>query len=1369
MNEVKLYINSQEIEFQTSPDILFTYQVDDLTNPTVVKNSYTKTLTIPGTKQNNAIFDGIWNVERIQTDENYNATKRVPFTLYVNGDIYQTGYAKLDKISRSNNKIEYSLTLYGGLGSFLYNLSIDWNTGNKKTLADMTYYSFPDSTTPLDLDFTINKETVATAWNEIWNNNKWGCVNFAPTYIGHPDKINCDKVLINFNGSSLTSAVTEDETSYTPSVGYALGTLPHALSSEEVRDYRSYIQTPVVRVKNVIEALCRKENNKGRYDDGYDVELDEDFFTTSNPYYWDSWTTLPTISNLKFSTEGGSGTTTAYTGSYTVKTDVTTGKNITTYTFALPEPITGSNTSVKMTIDLAVNRTGGDTGNTLYMYFTQLMPYGRKMYLRNGYALQLYASNSSSSFENVLAGTNVKWITGEEEYAYADAISTGQFTPKYQTSAVDKYVGNFTKVSGQTYHFSEGLIELNCDLPAGSTHFKLMIGRCDSMNSQTQKNLLFPSTEANAYKFTEIELKPFNSKEIVLSMIDSGQSISNKFISKDMLLATSYSPADFLLSYCKKFGLYINKDVVENKIYIRTRNNFFKRHIVDNIDDKIDYSKQYLVNPVYCENGYYSLTDKGVDSKYEKDYTQKTGKVYGQKIINTGYEFNADTKELNSGIFKGAVQAKDVSQYYGRPSDEGYHPYMYNGFKYNLYANGDYSGDTYEYSQPINDISVVCQPFDAGYPNYDYVSKVMLTDTEGKTLNTESILLFFNGYKGVGDLKWYLTDDVPYMYKLNNNPTWLYTESEYDSRGDKIATMISSFPRFSRWYEGNNWITYSWDYGSPRLLYVPEFSNNDDATTYHNYLEKYYEDLYDVDTKVVDCYVRGNFDEESLRQFYWFNNSIWRLNKIIDYNPTNHDTTKVQFVKVQDLNDMTNEDATSELWIKVYLDKYYLPASGGTILGTVITSDNFSWEIEGYQITPSGDSYDINITPWNYGTSGNFTITTNSNTGLDKTIKIYVVAGDISKIVEFTQEGMMSSFSVSPSKLVFNASGETKQLTISNSEEHEWVVSASPSWATYSPSSGSSTTGTIDITATSSEGVERTGSFVILDKTKNRPVTIQLKQLSTDAYLFLSTPFIRFGQSGGTAVINVESNIAWNIMYSGESLTTAITFTNLTVNDVPASGGTVTSADCNYTITAYFDNGTTGDVTSRAVVTGSVYIPNSGSQIRHSAGTITLSASYEGCNASSSGTVYQEAYDPSPTPSGTSIILINITGGSISIDSYCEVGFGSGYFSISGNNICTLGDGINTVTINGGNGYGWSNITYADAQNVVFAYNWAGSQHYYRNNCYLNLKITDGVNTVNGVLRNNYGLSTTTMDLTPFWTPDTTAHYLTLTISLFMN
>ena len=53
----------------------------------------------------------------------------------------------------------YKVTLYGGLGSLLYDLGYDGN-GNKRTLADLDYLAGGDD----ELNFVINKTNVAAAW-----------------------------------------------------------------------------------------------------------------------------------------------------------------------------------------------------------------------------------------------------------------------------------------------------------------------------------------------------------------------------------------------------------------------------------------------------------------------------------------------------------------------------------------------------------------------------------------------------------------------------------------------------------------------------------------------------------------------------------------------------------------------------------------------------------------------------------------------------------------------------------------------------------------------------------------------------------------------------------------------------------------------------------------------------------------------------------------------------------------------------------------------------------------------------------------------------------------------------------------------------
>ena len=1183
-----LYIGDMEVEFNQPPDILYTYQTTELTNPTVIKNGFSKQITIYGSPNNNNIFGQYWNVERLQGTSNgigsyFNPSKKVPFKLYINGDIYESGYVKLDEVKIIEGKsVEYNITLYGGLGQFFYNLSTDWNTGNKRSLADLEYYAWTDSTEPLDLSFTINKSTVASAWNEILGNDMYGVINFAPTYNGYPDSIDADKAIMNFNGlTGFSSSVTIDNKTYSTNGGYALATLPAKLMAEEVRDYRSYLQTPVIRVKKIIEAICRKENNSGLYDNGYEVELDSDFFNYSNPYYYDSWMTLPLLTNLEFSTEGEGGST-AYTHNYAY---VNPSQGGYLYTFTLDTPITGSSKHIYVEFDMAV--TANCESNWLEMGSLERC---------NAYAVQLYASNSFTSTENILDGSKIEWCTHElmdgTKYTINNAIKKGVYSPKFNTSS--EYIsGRWHKVSGTTTYLFNKRIKLDCSLPVGSTCFKIEIARSNSSRNEEAK-ILYDYSVYNQIRNIPVTLVPLSNSEMLLSAGNEGASFSNRYITKQMLLGTDFSPCDFLLSYCKQFGLYIYKDRVEDKIYIKTRKNFYNRDKIVDIQDDIDRLKDITVKPLNIDYGFFALTNSGVSSSFYNDYVNKYGKVYGQKIIATGYDFNADTKNLIDSVFKGAVQAKEMSQYFYTPNTTKVHPYMYNSVKYALYENGDYESGSTDVKAPFKAIADEFNPYDTEFPGYDYISQAMFYDNSKKALGTEYTLLFFDGYEDIPlSYNWNLTDDISAMYKLNNNPCWLMTTSSADTNGNTIALPITHFPKFSRWYEGNKWMIYSWDFGSPRELYVPNMPNNDEGNIYWNYFKTYYEDAYDVNSKIVNAYViNKDFTQEDLRNFYWFDNSIWRLNKIEDYNITSFEGTKCEFVKVQDVNNYTNEDATKELRLKITLDKYILPISGGTLMGTVKTSDNYGWQIENIGITPTGDSaYTVTYSPESLGSSGNFFLTASTNNGYDKTITIYVTAGDIGGSVEFVQYGELGSITVNPSALTFASSGESLNLSITNPSSNEWEVVGAPSWISYSPASGNASSSTIVLTASQNNGDnERSGSFVIWNRTRNETIVIPVSQLPVP-YLRLVPSSVIISSQGGTATVNVESNIDWSLKISGETVAvTGLTIDNFEwTSNFPSSAGTYLTKDYStFNVTAHYNNGATRDVTNEAEITGQV-------------------------------------------------------------------------------------------------------------------------------------------------------------------------------------
>lgn len=150
----QLYINNQEVNLTGETTINFNYQQSDLTNPTIVKSSFSKTVAVPGNTHNSNIFNKIFDLKMVNefVTGYFNPAKKADFKLFKNGVLIESGYAKLDSVIKNKGTF-FNLTLYGGLGDFFYGLSYN-DEGEKKTLGDM----FGDN-----LDFVINRNNVAEA------------------------------------------------------------------------------------------------------------------------------------------------------------------------------------------------------------------------------------------------------------------------------------------------------------------------------------------------------------------------------------------------------------------------------------------------------------------------------------------------------------------------------------------------------------------------------------------------------------------------------------------------------------------------------------------------------------------------------------------------------------------------------------------------------------------------------------------------------------------------------------------------------------------------------------------------------------------------------------------------------------------------------------------------------------------------------------------------------------------------------------------------------------------------------------------------------------------------------------------------------
>lgn len=91
------------------------------------------------------------------------------------------------------------------------------------------------------------------------------------------------------------------------------------------------------------------------------------------------------------------------------------------------------------------------------------------------------------------------------------------------------------------------------------------------------------------------------------------------------------------------------------------------------------------------------------------------------------------------------------------------------------------------------------------------------------------------------------------------------------------------------------------NFGSPSELYFTLATDYPAANLFNGYWSDYIAEITDKDSKVLTCNVKLNdMDIYSLdfSKLIFIDGSLWRLNKVSDYNPTTDDTTKCEFLKV---------------------------------------------------------------------------------------------------------------------------------------------------------------------------------------------------------------------------------------------------------------------------------------------------------------------------------------------------------------------------------------------------------------------------------------------------------------------------------------
>ena len=968
---IVLTIGGQHVDLPVDFDILFNYTLEDTTNPSSVKNSYTKSCNLPGTENNNRVFNLFFRNDRMIGD-GFDPTKRVPFELFLNGNIEESGYVQLNKVIISKGNKTFLCTLYGGIGDFFFSLDAN-EDGSKKTLADLDWKIDGASSPEDEMNFIINKETIKTAWDRLrldtTGSTLFDTINFIPLNEGVIGDFDSDKVLINTEGQSVFPASSG---SYTTIDGYALGTLNKKYDWIAMRDIRSYMARPAVKVSRFFDAISDPDNNGG-----YEVVWDEDFFKASgNPYFNETWITLPSLST-------NNNTEVEKTSDAEFDRISTSDPDDTRYGLAL-----SGSTNVVVSGDISSDSSGViDISSEVFGYMDVGINFGVDVsgstYTVNNFEkLYPYVNKEDAHyfFVQVVAynADNNQAIGGSDIYCFNGGTpSTRRLKGGLPTvaNAVDyhpAYDANFIDVRGYfEYNQERGVYEFTDDT-YGAHIWQAVIKNIPKNVS----NIKFVTTFFHGYVhydsgfigiitnfwvnkdirgvgynmmgdaiFSDAMLKPYTNSEFIYSIpntISTGAKID-----KRTLMTTEPSVLDFLLSYTKTFGLYWEMDKFEKKVYCRTRNNFFTGEVVD-IDKRIDWSSNFEIQPNVFESRFYNMVYETPETEYAKLYADYWGRTYGNQRIDTSSEFNNDVVEMYDGnVFTSLITARDASRYYRDyyDSNSRHIPvFVYDGVEYELYKNGVIDDTTSStITSNIIDYSKTVDWY--GRAGFDYMPRpvgYIMDSGEKKNVDSKYTLLFFNGFKTgfnveYEPIEFWITDDIGYMIELNDGRCWLYT-TKATCNNETIAIKMTDLPYFSRYTRTNKYPILSLDFGTPAEVFEDTLSLGNNSNIYQRYWKAYLEDQFNANSRKVTCNVLIDMSlmTDPLRKFYFFDNSIWVLNKIIDYSPIKNRTTKCEFIRVMDMNNYTDGQI------------YVTPGEGGGDEPTGTTSDMQSLIDAGY-------------------------------------------------------------------------------------------------------------------------------------------------------------------------------------------------------------------------------------------------------------------------------------------------------------------------------------------------------------------------------------------------------------------------------------
>ena len=149
--QFQLVANGEILDLFENEDIKLSDNVTGLFDLGIIPADFTRQITLPGTKKNNAFFEHVYDISVFNPDT-FATNVKVPAYLDFGGLYLSQGYLQLNKVNLYANKFidSYEVTVYGAVSSFAREV-------NRSFLNDLDSLSIYNHTSSLN--------NISSSWN----------------------------------------------------------------------------------------------------------------------------------------------------------------------------------------------------------------------------------------------------------------------------------------------------------------------------------------------------------------------------------------------------------------------------------------------------------------------------------------------------------------------------------------------------------------------------------------------------------------------------------------------------------------------------------------------------------------------------------------------------------------------------------------------------------------------------------------------------------------------------------------------------------------------------------------------------------------------------------------------------------------------------------------------------------------------------------------------------------------------------------------------------------------------------------------------------------------------------------------------------